>query len=150
MNEHENGLRERQKRHRVRTRLIALGATTVAVVALAAGCGGNDENGGTTGTATSPATNAARGGTVEVAMKNIRFQPEKVTVRRGTRIVWVNDDSVAHDVHKVSGPGADFASGPAGGMQPGDKYEIRVTQPGTIKYVCELHKPYMAGEITVK
>ncbi|SEH10870.1 cupredoxin domain-containing protein [Thermoleophilum album] len=123
-----------------------------AVLLVGAGCGGGGGGGGGEANKSKPAASgqSVRSGTVVISMKNIRFQPDKVTVARGTKIVWMNDDSVAHDVHKTSGPGPNFASGPAGGMKPGDKYELRFTTPGTIKYVCKVHQPYMAGEITVK
>ena len=83
-------------------------------------------------------------------MKNIQFAPKDVTVKASETITFTNDEAVAHDVHKTSGPGKDFASGPTGGMQEGDTFELTLDKPGKYEYVCDVHAPGMAGTITVK
>ena len=83
-------------------------------------------------------------------MKNIQFDPKDITVKAGEEITFTNDEAVAHDVHKTSGPGEDFASGPTGGMQEGDTFELTLDKPGKYEYVCDVHAPGMAGRITVK
>jgi plastocyanin len=83
-------------------------------------------------------------------MKNIQFSPKDLTVKAGETITFTNDEAIAHDVHKTSGPGADFASGPSGGMQEGDTFELTLDKPGKYEYVCDVHAPGMAGTITVK
>jgi plastocyanin len=134
-------------------RWLALLSFVLALGLLATGCGGDDNEGGGGAAKKQPAetTGAEAGGkTVEVDQKDIQFKPAQITVKRGSTIVWKNEDSVNHDVHKTSGPGPDFKSGAAGNMNPGDSYKQKVTTPGTIKYVCEVHKPGMAGTIVVK
>ena len=83
-------------------------------------------------------------------MQNVQFNPKDLSVKVGETITFTNDESIPHDVHKTSGPGADFASGPTGGMQEGDTFELTLDQPGTYEYVCDVHAPGMAGTITVK
>ena len=65
-----------------------------------------------------------------VSMQNIQFDPKDITVKPGETITFTNDESIPHDVHKQSGPGGDFASGPDGGMNQGDTFELKLDKPG--------------------
>ena len=131
---------------------------TLAVCAAlgVAGCGGDDDDdgggGGGASTSEQPAGDGggAGGGGAQVSMKNIQFNPKDVTVKAGETITFTNGEAVPHDVHKTSGPGDDFASGPTGGMQEGDTFELTLDKPGKYEYVCDVHAPGMAGSITVK
>jgi plastocyanin len=136
------------------TKLIAL---TLACLALGlAACGGDDDSGGDSGggggssSEQSNGGGASAGGGASVEMKDIQFDPSDLTVKAGETITFTNDESVQHDVHKESGPGGDFSSGPDGGMQQGDTFKLKLDKPGTYKYVCHVHAPGMAGTITVK
>jgi plastocyanin len=136
------------------TKLIALILASL-VLGLAA-CGGDDDSGGggNSGGGTTkdqPAdSGGGAGGGVSVSLQNIQFNPSDVTIKAGQTVTFTNDESVPHDVHKSSGPGGDFASGPDGGMQQGDTFKLKLDQPGTYKYVCHVHAPGMSGTITVK
>ena len=137
------------------TKLLALLLACLAVGLVA--CGGDDEEsdgggGGGASTTEQPADTGggAGGGGTEVAMENIQFDPKDVTVAAGETITFMNNEAVPHDVHKSSGPGEDFASGPSGGMQEGDTFELTLDQPGKYEYVCDVHAPGMSGTITVE
>jgi plastocyanin len=135
------------------TKLLALLLACLALGLVAAGCGDDDDDGGGGGgasTAEQPADGSGSGGGAQVSMENIQFNPRDLTVKTGETITFTNNEAVAHDVHKTSGPGADFASGPSGGMQEGDTFELTLDQPGTYEYVCDVHAPGMAGTITVE
>jgi plastocyanin len=132
------------------TKLIAL---TLACLALGlAACGGDDDSGGDSGSGGSSTgqSGGSSGGGTTVSMESIQFSPKDLTVKPGETITFTNDESVPHDVHKESGPGGDFSSGPDGGMQEGDTFELKLDKPGTYDYVCNVHAPGMAGTITVK
>jgi plastocyanin len=135
------------------TKLIAL---TLACLALGlAACGGDDDSGGDSGsggssTGQSGGDGSSSGGGATVSMESIQFSPKDLTVKPGETITFKNDESVPHDVHKESGPGGDFSSGPDGGMQQGDTFDLKLDKPGTYEYVCHVHAPGMAGTITVK
>jgi len=143
-------------------RWTALLLACLAIALVFAACGDDDDDGGGDGDAVNterPADEGsagegggaeAGGATVEVAMKDIQFEPNKVGVQAGDKIVFTNEESVPHDVKKTSGPGADFSSGAVGGMQEGDTFELRLDQPGTYKYECRVHAPGMSGTITVR
>lgn len=134
-------------------------AALLAVLALGlvgAGCGGGDDDEGEpAGAATTEqpagggetgAGEPAESGVTEIAMKDIEFVPHDVTVAPGTKLLWTNDDAVAHTVTKESGPGEEFDSGNVG---PGDTYELSVQETGKIEYVCTIH-PGQDGTITVE
>jgi plastocyanin len=133
------------------TKLIAL---IFACLALGlAACGGDDDSGdgsGGGGSSTGESGGSSSGGGTSVSMKDIQFSPNDLTVKAGQTVTFTNDESVPHDVHKESGPGGDFASGPDGGMQQGDTFKLKLDKPGTYKYVCHVHAPGMSGTITVK
>jgi len=133
------------------TKLIAL---IFACLALGlAACGGDDDSGGASGgggSSTGQSGGSSSAGGTSVSMENIQFSPKDLTVKAGQTVTFTNNESVPHDVHKESGPGADFASGPDGGMQQGDTFKLKLDQPGTYDYVCHVHAPGMAGTITVK
>jgi plastocyanin len=139
------------------TKLLALLLACLALGLTA--CGGDDDDsgdgGGSGGAATTeqPADTAGGdggGGGTEVTMESIQFEPGEVTVNAGETITFTNNESVPHDVHKTSGPGKDFASGPSGGMGEGDTFELTLDEPGDYEYVCDVHAPGMSGTITVK
>ena len=136
------------------TKLLALILACLAIGLVAAGCGGDDDDGGGGDGGASkseePAGGGGGAGGTQVSMKNIQFSPKDVTVKAGETITFTNDEAVAHDVHKTSGPGDDFASGPTGGMQEGDTFELTLDKPGKYEYVCDVHAPGMAGTIAVR
>ncbi|HEX5896965.1 MAG TPA: plastocyanin/azurin family copper-binding protein [Thermoleophilaceae bacterium] len=136
------------------TKLLALILACLALGLVAAGCGGDDDDdgggGGGASTTEEPAGGGEGGGGTQVSMKNIQFAPKDLSVKAGETITFTNDEAVAHDVHKTSGPGPDFASGPTGGMQEGDTFKLTLDEPGKYDYVCDVHAPGMAGTITVK
>jgi plastocyanin len=135
------------------TKLLALLLACLALGLVA--CGGDDEEsdggGGAASTTEQPAdTGGGGGGGAEVVMESTQFNPKDVSVSAGETITFTNNEAVPHDVHKTSGPGEDFASGPSGGMQEGDSFELTLDQPGEYEYVCDVHAPGMSGTITVK
>jgi plastocyanin len=132
------------------TKLLALILACLALGLVVAGCGGDDDDDGGGGGGNSEQPADGGGGGTQVSMQNIQFSPKDVTVKPGETITFTNDEPVAHDVHKTSGPGPDFASGPSGGMQEGDTFELTLDKPGEYEYVCDVHAPGMAGSITVK
>jgi plastocyanin len=136
------------------TKLLALILACLALGLVAAGCGGDDDDDGGGGGGASnteePARGGGGGGGTQVSMKNVQFAPKDLSVKAGETITFTNDEAVAHDVHKTSGPGPDFASGPSGGMQEGDTFKLTLDKPGKYEYVCDVHAPGMAGTITVK
>lgn len=121
---------------------FALASLCISLGLAAAGCGGEPEQepSGAQGSSEPPGTG------VKVSMKDLRFDPMEVTVKRGGTITWTNDDSVAHTVTKESGPGLHFDSG---NVEGGGIFEQKFTEAGKISYLCQIHRG-QTGTITVE
>jgi len=98
--------------------------------------------------------------TVTIEIRNFRFIPNRVIVKPGTTIRWINRDNVAHDVTSgtaVTGrraretsrtrlPDGRFSSGP---FAPESDYRVTLGKAGDYPYYCSIH-PFMTGEIIVR
>lgn len=133
-------------------RLPTVGLACLAL-AFVAGCGSDDKSDSSSTpaaakpapaqTATSTAPSNPSAAPVEVTMKDIKFVPHNITAKVGQKIVWTNDDAVAHNVTATDG--ADFASQT---ITNGQTFEYTPTKAGVIKYVCTIHSG-QDGEIRV-
>jgi plastocyanin len=129
------------------TKLFAL---ILACLALGLAACGGDDGGGSGGEPSGGTSSGGGGGAAQVSMENVQFDPKDLTVKAGETITFTNNESIPHDVHKTSGPGDDFSSGPSGGMDQGATFELTLDKPGKYEYVCNVHAPGMSGTITVK
>ncbi|MEW6295233.1 MAG: cupredoxin family copper-binding protein [Candidatus Diapherotrites archaeon] len=75
-----------------------------------------------------------------VSIKDFAFNPSTLTVKAGTTVSWVNEDSVIHTIKSHN-----FNSG---NLSKGDKFEFKFNDKGTFDYVCGPH-PFMKGTIIV-
>jgi plastocyanin len=134
-----------------RTPALLLALAVCAAPAAFAGCGGSSGGSSSSSSAggAAPATTAAgaasptAGGAVQVAMKDIQFTPQKVTVKVGQTVRWTNEDSVVHDVRATTG-----GTLKSDLFAKGKSYEYKAAKPGTIAYICTIH-PGMQGTLTV-
>lgn len=128
-----------------------IGLPLLAVLALvAAGCGSSSSSSSTSSSSTPAPANSSTGSsstassgggkTVTIDMKNIQFNPKSETVKVGTTVKWVNQDSAPHNV--TGGP----IKSPTFGS--GSSFTFKATTPGKISYVCTIH-PGMTGTLTV-
>jgi plastocyanin len=117
--------------------------------AFAAGCGsGDNKDSGAAATnegapTTTPAANQAEAGTVNVVMQNNQFAPDKIKVKVGQKIHWVNNDSYPHNVTATKGD--NFKSDTVNG---GATFDYTADKAGKIDYVCTIHSG-QSGTITV-
>jgi|Deesub1362A_J573_1020465.scaffolds.fasta_scaffold00374_17 plastocyanin len=79
---------------------------------------------------------------VNIAIRSFSFNPDSVTVKVGTTVIWINEDSVVHTVTSDDGV---FDSGTFG---KGQTYRYTFNEAGTYRYTCTIH-PSMKGEIIV-
>jgi plastocyanin len=115
---------------RARPRLILAALAGVLALALSA-CG---TSGATT--TTPPADQAGP----TVAIEDLAYTPETLTVQAGATVTWVwRDGAVAHDVKGDGFRSEVMAEG---------TFRHRFTQPGSYDYLCTLH-PNMTGTIEV-
>jgi plastocyanin len=108
----------------------------------------------------SPVLAAAPAVVIKMSDKPPQFHPDKITIKPGQTIEWINN---AKTLHSVDGdpsmalkpgdvslpPGAKTFD--SGFMRPGMTWEYTFTVPGTYKYTCVPHeKDGMNGIIVVK
>jgi plastocyanin len=127
------------------TKLAATLSACLALGLVTAGCGSDDDEGGSEPAKTSEEKQPAGGAkTVEVSMKDIEFNPKDANVSKGGTVKWTNNDSFGHDVTASS-----FKSGGAGGIKPGGTFEHTFDTASTFSYRCTVH-PGMNGTVVVK
>jgi plastocyanin len=80
---------------------------------------------------------------VEVKIDNFTFNPQKLTVKAGTTVTWINEDDIPHTVAASSKV---FKSKT---LDTDDKFSFTFTTPGSFEYFCSLH-PHMTGSVVVE
>ena len=85
---------------------------------------------------------AARAATLEVKIDNFTFGPQKLTVKLGDTVTWINEDDIPHTMVSIGR----FRSA---ALDSGEKFSFTFTKPGTFEYFCGLH-PQMQGTIVVE
>jgi plastocyanin len=89
------------------------------------------------------AASPARADETEVKIDNFTYNPQQITVKAGTTVVWINHDDIPHTVTSKTGAFRSKA------MDTDDKFSFTFTTPGTFPYFCALH-PHMTGSIVVE
>lgn len=92
----------------------------------------------------SPAVSSPSTQSSQVSIQNFAFNPQIVTVKIGTKITWINNDSAAHTVT------SDEAGGPldSSDFAPGESFSVTFNQPGRFNYHCSIHSS-MKGTIII-
>jgi plastocyanin len=100
---------------------------------------------GGVGLALSSVAEARKQRTKTVVIKNFSFKPAKITIKRGTRVSWINKDSAEHTATANNGRSFD-----SGLLRKGQRYSHTFKKAGKqYAYYCEPH-PHMKGSVTVK
>jgi plastocyanin len=79
----------------------------------------------------------------EVKIDNFTFAPQRLTIKPGTTVTWINEDDIPHT---VAATGKEFRSKV---LDTNDKFSFTFTAAGTFEYFCSLH-PHMTGTIVVE
>ena len=106
--------------------IIAGGLFTTSILFLLSSCSSNTEP---------PKTY-----TVEI--RDMKFVPQDITVKKGDTIVWVNNDMVAHDITEETSKA--WSSGP---LPAGKSWKLAVTDAAN--YYCSIHA-VMKGKIELE
>jgi plastocyanin len=91
-----------------------------------------------------PTTGAHKHPTRTVSIQNFSFKPANITIKPGTKVIWINRDSTVHTA--TANNGRSFDSGRLG---PGQRFSHTFRTAGKKSYHCELHSS-MRGSVTVK
>jgi len=89
------------------------------------------------------AATPVRADDVEMKIDNFTFNPQQITVKAGTKVIWTNNDDIPHTVTSKTGIFKSKA------FDTDDKFSFTFTTPGTYSYFCSLH-PHMTGSIVVE
>ena len=91
-----------------------------------------------------PTNKAQKHPTRTISIQNFSFKPAHITIKRGTRVRWINKDSTAHTA--TANNGRSFDSGRLG---PGQRYTHTFKSAGKKSYHCKIH-PDMRASVVVK
>jgi plastocyanin len=91
-----------------------------------------------------PTAMAQKHPTKTVLIQDFSFKPAHITIKRGTKVRWINKDISPHTA--TANNGRLFDSGRLG---KGQRYTHTFKSVGKKPYHCEIH-PHMKGTITVK
>lgn len=80
-----------------------------------------------------------------VLISDFAYNPETITIKKGTTITWTNQDDARHDVAPTGGA-ADFQASEL--LAKGESYTFTFNTAGTYTYQCSPH-PYMTGTVVV-
>jgi len=86
---------------------------------------------------------AALAADAEVKIDNFTFSPQRLTVKAGTTVTWINEDDIPHTV------ASDTKLFKSKALDTDDKFSFTFTTPGTFDYFCSLH-PHMTATIVVE
>lgn len=129
-------------------KIIGLTAVLMSVMILG-GCGAAQTNQPGSANPASPAGSNATGtpsAATAIAPANIdiagfAFSPKTLTVKKGTVVIWTNNDSVSHKIKSDT-----FNSDV---LTPGQSFPFTFNNTGTFDYGCAIH-PSMTGKIIVE
>jgi plastocyanin len=86
----------------------------------------------------------------QVICKNNRFNPEALTVKAGTTVTWVNQDSYIHTVTSGKSPTDSSGLFDSGNLNGGKTFSFKFDKAGTYDYFCIPHFSMgMIGKIIV-
>jgi plastocyanin len=86
---------------------------------------------------------SAEAAELEVKIDNFTFAPQRLVVKAGTTITWINEDDVPHTVASSTKLFKSKA------LDTNDKFSFTFTTPGSYEYFCSLH-PHMTGAVVVE
>ena len=96
------------------------------------------------GFADDAATTSGGSESIKIEIKDFAFNPQKITVKSGEKITWINHDEEPHTVVSV---GKKFQKSLA--LDTDQEFSITAGAPGTYEYFCSVH-PKMTGTIVVE
>lgn len=80
---------------------------------------------------------------VSMDIKSFAFAKGDITIKKGTKVTWTNQDTAKHNAY------GDNSDGPQGKLlNKGESYSFTFDTVGTFNYICQPH-PYMKGVVNV-
>jgi plastocyanin len=85
-------------------------------------------------------TGVASASMEQVLIKDFKFQPASITIKKGDTVTWTHPGPVSHTVK--------FKDSESPILKNGGKYSKTFDKTGTFDYECGVH-PYMKGTVIV-
>ncbi|RFC30925.1 MAG: Plastocyanin [Candidatus Nitrotoga sp. MKT] len=82
---------------------------------------------------------------ITVTIDAFQFQPDKIRIKRGQSVIFINKDEVPHTVT----PDKNGHFVPSGIIKGGEQHEVFFESVGVQNYSCDFH-PSMRGQVIVK
>src|SRR5215472_2232907 len=89
-------------------------------------------------------TGSSDAGQNKIEIKDFAFNPQRITVKSGQKITWINHDEEPHTIVSVE---KQFKKSSA--LDTDQEFTITAGAPGTYTYFCSVH-PKMTGTIVVQ
>ena len=87
---------------------------------------------------------------VTIKMSEIMFEPRDIKISRGTKVTWVNNDTVEHYVNTDSHPGHTYYPAQnSSALKQGESFSLTFDAIGIYPYHCSAHESSMKGSIAV-
>ena len=80
-----------------------------------------------------------------ITIDNFTFTPAQLKVAPGTKVTWVNNDDIPHQI--VDATDARAMKSPP--LDTGDRFSFTYAKVGAYPYFCGLH-PHMQGTVVVQ
>jgi plastocyanin len=79
----------------------------------------------------------------QIGIDNFKFNPNPLTIDKGTELTWINHDDIPHSI-VLNALGVHSKA-----MDTDAKFTYKFDKTGTFFYVCGLH-PFMQAKVVVK
>jgi len=79
----------------------------------------------------------------QVTIDNFTFSPATLTIAKGSKVTWTNQDDIPHTIVML-GAGVHSKA-----LDTDNSFSYQFDKAGTFAYICGLH-PHMHGEIVVQ
>lgn len=87
----------------------------------------------------SPAATSVPSGSVSyIRIRDSHFDPEELTVDRGTTVIWTNEDAITHTVTHMA-PVGETTLFDSGTLYQGQTFSYTFTTPGRVEYADVKH-----------
>ncbi|MEO8458737.1 MAG: cupredoxin domain-containing protein [Chloroflexota bacterium] len=80
---------------------------------------------------------------VFISVRDYAYNPKVISIPRGAKVTWLNDDKVDHTATDKNGRWDSTV------IHNEQEQSVTLTASGTYQYYCTIH-PYMTGTITVR
>ncbi len=96
-----------------------------------------------------PSTELPASGEVNIHIRNSSFVPGRIVIKKGTKVTWINDDSMQHNVVASNVDNSGGLPTQNSLLGKDGSYSFTFNTAGTFDYHCAPH-PFMTGTVVVE